>query len=419
MILFSMFHTVKHRKAHIFQNYDSIDLENCQPSDIISGFKAVKSKGPDLEDCIDPENGLLYRLLDHKIINNSEFESLTMIKPYNMLNGELLRRIAINIDSTSKQFIKALCQDEQDHIAKFIVTAGCETASDERLLPRELRKVIDDNMFCLEKLIDAKKRDLLHQLVRAQCITSRHRDRVIDSKPEDKAYELLKIIQRRRYRDFLKFMECQKNDIAKILEKGGVTEIKIEFQPEGNNKQIVAELMKQLKGCVDDDRNLGEDQRDEKKMVIEFLVELAEKGICFIGVYQEASTSNSHLTMLFQGGEEDPFPVLKSSCESGLLNDKLEKGFRSLLKIPNNWPPLVKMVTMGKHSLKHYVNKETEHSAGKLIFRVVKRLGWKAQVQFSLTGSSHHRARTYNDNGRRTLSISYVVWSTSSSFKFL
>ena len=48
----------------------------------------------------------------------------------------------MNIDSISKQFIEALCEDEQDHIAKFIVTAGCETDSDERLLPRGLRKVI-------------------------------------------------------------------------------------------------------------------------------------------------------------------------------------------------------------------------------------------------------------------------------------
>ena len=123
-----------------------------------------------------------------------------------------------NINSTSKQFIEALRQDEQDHIAKFIVTAGCETKSDERLLPRELRGIIDDNMFCLEKLIDTEKRDLLHQLVQEKCITSRHRDRVIKSKPEDRAYELLIILKRRRYKDYYQLHEVsEENNAAKYI----------------------------------------------------------------------------------------------------------------------------------------------------------------------------------------------------------
>ena len=236
------------------ENYEKIRLKNCRSSDIIKGFKEVQCKGSDLEDYIDPENGLLNRLYYQKIIDNSEIDTLTKITPYQKLNGELLRRIDFKIYTISKDFIQALCQDEQDHIAKFIVTAGCKTDSGERLLPRELRKVIDNNMFCLEKLIDTEKRDLLHQLVRAKCITSRHRDRVIHSKPEDKAYELLIIITRRRYRDFLKFIKCQKKNIVNILEKGGVTEIKIQFQEEhGDNREIIAELVKKLREYVDDD----------------------------------------------------------------------------------------------------------------------------------------------------------------------
>ena len=369
MILYLLFHTVpiEPRKTRIFQNYENIDLKNCNPSDIIQGFKKVKSKGKELEDYIDPENGLLTALGNREIITDSGIDDLQKIVPYQKLNGELIRRIAINIHSTSKLFIDALCEDEQDHIAKFIVTAGCETDSDERLLPRELRKIIDDNMFCLEKLIDIEKRDILHQLVRAKCITSRHRERIFRSKPEDKAYELLLIIQRRRYRDFFKFMESQKKNIANILKKGGVTEIKIEFQPKGNNKGTAAELTNQLKGYVvddGDDSDLSGDQRGEKKIVIEFLAELAEKGICFIGAGHETGTSSSDLTMFFRGEKENPFPVLKSSCESGSLKDTLEKGFRSLLKIPENWPPLLKMVTIGKHSTKHLIEK-TEKHAGK------------------------------------------------------
>ena len=225
------------------ENYEKIQLENCRSQDIIKGFKNVSKV--DLEDYIDPENGLLDRLGDRRIIDSGEIHCLEKIKEYRSRNKRILRKLKDNRQLIDKPFINALCEDNQDHIAKFIVTSGCETDSDERLSPRKLRTVIDYNMFCLEKLIDTEKRDLLHQLVRAKCITARHRDRVIRSKPEIKAYELLIIIQRRRYRDFCKFIECQKKNIVNILEKGGVTEIKILLQEDrGNNRKIVAELMK-------------------------------------------------------------------------------------------------------------------------------------------------------------------------------
>ena len=327
----------------------------------------------DLENSIDSENGLLDRLGDHGIIDNDEINRLEGIKENRSRNSNILRKLKGNINSVSVQFIKALCDDKQDHIGKFIVTSGCETDSDERLLPRELREVIDDNMFCLEKLIDTEKRDLLHQLVRSKCITSRHRDRVIRSKPEIKAYELLIIIQRRRYRDFRKFMECQKKNIVDILEKGGVTEIKIQFQGEqGNNRKLVADLIKKLRGYVgeDDESDLDGNQ---KRMIIEFLAELAENGICFIGIRPETTSSDSDLCMFLQGEKEDSFQVLKEGCESGVLKVKLEALIRSL--IPDRLLPLVKEVRTGKHSNKHHVTIQTDLSSGKCGFiKVLARL---------------------------------------------
>ena len=197
-------------------------------------------------------------------------------------------RIDIKINSISKQFIQALCQDEQDHIAKFIVTAGCETNSDERLLPRELRKVIDDNMFCLEKLIDIEKRELLMKLVAANCIRAKHRDRVMNYKRnEEKAYQLLIIIQRRRYQDFFNFMKCLRKtlqmNIVTILEKGGVTEIKVQLLQERVDKRdIVTELINKLTGYVDEDVASGLNE-DQMKIVEELLAELGKNDIYFIG----------------------------------------------------------------------------------------------------------------------------------------
>ena len=344
------------------EKYQQIHLEDCSPSDIIKGFEAASKV--DLEDCIDSENGLLYRLGDERIIDSGEIKSLQELKLFRLRNGIILTKVKDNIYSISKQFIKALCKDKQDHIAKFIVTSGCKTDSDERLLPKELRDVIDNNMFCLEKLIDTEQRDLLHRLVRAKCITAQHRDRVIHSKPEIKAYELLIIIQRRRYIDFREFMACQTKNIVNIFEKGGVTEIKIHFQEEqGDNRKIVDELIKKWRGYVGED-NESDLDGDQKKMVIDFLAELAKNGICIIGICPEATPSDSDLSMFFQGEKDDSFQLLEKSCESGALNDKLEALIRSL--IPDRLPPLVKEVRIGRHSNKHHVAIQTERSLGKL-----------------------------------------------------
>ena len=206
------------------QHIVNIDLKNCPPSDIIiKGFNEVKD-GQDLEDYIDPENGLLSQLQKNSIIDDSEIETLKLLTPYQTLNEELLRKIKRNIKSICQQFIRALCQDEQAHIAEFIISGGCNTDSDNRLLPRDLRDVIDDNMICLKGLIDTEKHDFLLILVREKCITKRHRDRVFRTKPEERAYELLIILQRRRHRDFVIFMDClrktMQNNIIKVLEKG-------------------------------------------------------------------------------------------------------------------------------------------------------------------------------------------------------
>ena len=234
----------------------------------------------------------------------------------------------MNIDSICKQFIEALCEDEQDHIAKFIVTSGYKTDSDERLLPRELKKVIDENMFCLKVLIDTDRQDLLMKLIAAKCIRAIHRDRVMNFKPdEEKAYQLLIIIQRRRYKDFTNFMKCLRETLQKhvvnVLEKGGVTEVKVQlFQNRSDKRIIAAELVRKLTGCVDgsNESDLSEDQ---KKIVIEILAELKENDIHFIGKCIITAGSDS-VSLFSQAENDDSIGLLKISCESGSLKNTLE-----------------------------------------------------------------------------------------------
>ena len=358
--------TEPERTRIVNPQYDKIDLKKYAPSDIVSGFKKVQRK--DLEDYIDPENGLLDRLGSQGIIGISEINFLHTITPYQSLNGQLLRKIEINIDSISNQFIVALCEDEQDHIAKFIVTAGCKTDSDERLLPRELRQVIDDNMFCLEKLIDTEKRQLVMKLVAAKSIRSIHRDRVLNFKPdEEKAYQLLIIIQRRRYKDFFNFMDCLRKtlqrNVAKVLEAGGVTEFKVQvFQKRSDTRDIAAELIKKLTGYVDE-TDESELTADQKKIVDDLLAELEENDIYFIGTCAVTEDSDS-ISLFLQAENDDPNGWLKAIFESRSLENTFDKLFRALLNIPESWPPLVKQVTMGKQSKRHLMNTKTEQITG-------------------------------------------------------
>ena len=144
-----------------------------------------------------------------------------------------------------------------------------------------------------------------------------------------------------------------------------MTEIKVQLlQKRSDKRNIEAELIKKLTGYVDEDKasDLSEEQ---KKFVDEILAELAENDIYFIGMCTENLNSDS-MSMFFQGEKDDPFPALERCCKSGLLKDKLENLFLFLLEIPDkSWPPLVKIVTTGKHSNKHHVTTQTEQISGK------------------------------------------------------
>ena len=230
--------------------------------------------------------------------------------------------------------------------------------------------LVDDNMFCLEKLIDIEKLELLTKLVASNCIRSIHRDKVINFKPdEQKAYQLLIIIQRRRFKDFCNFMEClrktMQTNIVKILEKGGVSEIKVQLlKKRRDKKNIGVDLIRKLTGYVDES-NEGNINEKQKGIADDILAELKENGIHFIGTCT-ATRDSDPMSMFFQSENKDQIGLLKTDCESGSLKGQLEKLFRAVLDIPDSWPPLVKQVTTGKHSNQHQLDRETETKSGDL-----------------------------------------------------
>ena len=82
--------------------------------------------------------------------------------------------------------LEALIENDQTHIAKYIVSSGTNIRSPDRVLTKEEKDAIDRNMFCLEKLVSSTRvNDFLALLVAEKCITSNHKEWIISYKTEE------------------------------------------------------------------------------------------------------------------------------------------------------------------------------------------------------------------------------------------
>ena len=173
----------------------------------IMGYRQVRGS---LALYLDPEYGLLPCLNYRDIITDGEYNFLeefksNSVKTYIELNDELLLKcIDPRLESCCLRFCHALEENDQQHIANYIRTAGHDSNSEDRVLSREEIAMIDNNIFCLVNLINPYRMNFLSRLVSKQCITIRHKEK-IEKLPETstKMDELLKIIKRRRYKDFV------------------------------------------------------------------------------------------------------------------------------------------------------------------------------------------------------------------------
>ena len=107
--------------------------------------------------------------------------------------------------------LNALVENDQTHIAKFIVRFGKDTNSPDRVLTKGEQKAINQNMFCLEKLIRARINDFLFELVELECITDNHKNWVLETTETNKhVNELFEILKRRSFKhltDFMKWLQ--------------------------------------------------------------------------------------------------------------------------------------------------------------------------------------------------------------------
>ena len=123
------------------QDNDEINFENPTPTDIDKynrGFAKVLGK---LEGYIDPYNKLPFCFQEYEIMTFEEAEKIERSKPKTTL--EMVAKMNEYLKKDSQNcltLLKALIENDQTHIAKFIVSSGENTRSPDRVLRKEEKK---------------------------------------------------------------------------------------------------------------------------------------------------------------------------------------------------------------------------------------------------------------------------------------
>ena len=322
-----------------------------QPRTFIEGYNEVRQV---LVDYIDPNHGLLYILEVKSVLTNEEYTQLGAFmadrkKSYTELNEELLSRyISTRITQCCSLFLNALEENHQGHIAEFTKSGGANVDSETRLLTEREITIINDNLFCLVKLIDPYKMKFLLKLVACKCITERHKVRLLEQfkDPDKRIDELLTILKRRSYKDFINFKKClhdtMQNKIVGILEQGGVVTVRVKLHKRVDRKIIESKLVALITDKVDETREDGKTLSAEQiSFIKDLLRDLEEADINLMG----SSTGHS-IAVFFQCKTESSRKKIELFQKSGELKRRLERLFRYMLQIPESESELIQTASI-------------------------------------------------------------------------
>ena len=82
-----------------------------------------------------------------KLNVQSRLQHLTLLRKL-MKVWKMIRKTCVAI-------LKALIENDQSHIAKYIVSSGMNTRSPDRVLKKEEKEAIDENMFCFGEVVQS------------------------------------------------------------------------------------------------------------------------------------------------------------------------------------------------------------------------------------------------------------------------
>ena len=263
----------------------------------------------ELIDYIDLWNDLPYKLEKHGIMTDDEADNFDITK--RNATREIVKKLEKCLKNDSEKclpILKALKDDDQIHIAKYIVSSGMNTSSPDRVLTKEEWETIDQNMFCLEKLVRVHVGETLNRLVLLRCIAKKHKEFIQQPSCENEGvYHLFDILKKRSFThltDFKRFLRDNGHSkIIDVLEKGGVIEITsylrgiTNLSVEGN---IERGIIEQLCGYLDEDteNKLNEEHRSIIRELINLLNKHRTKFIaCYptnsIALYFQCETKES------------------------------------------------------------------------------------------------------------------------------
>ena len=321
------------------QDDDEINLDEPTSADITkynTGFEKVRTK---LDGYIDPLNKLPFCFVDNEIMTYEEAEKIELSKPETTKIVAKMNECLKKDPQRCISILKALIENDQTHIAKFIVSSGMNTRSLDRVLRKEEKKAIDRNMFCLEKLVSLHVNVFLVMLVARECITANHKEWILSYKAENKdVYQLFEILKRRSFKHFSDFNSCLEvtgnKRIVDVLRTGGVVEITIHLQGielRSDHETIEKGIIAKLCGYIDNrhENTLNEEQ---KTFIDNLIALLNDHQIKFIACYPTHSIS-----LYFQCETKVSQEWLVDFCENGGLKDELKILFRMLQPVLNSY----------------------------------------------------------------------------------
>lgn len=168
-----------------------------------------------LLDLIEPDYGLLEELLSAGVIDRRVYTHLQNEPTVFRRNNAIIQQLAGNSGQLSEQtyrnFLKALQDADQQHVANYIINSGVipEDCGDVRPLDDDYMNLLDHHRRYLVDMIHPSD-SLLARLLQYGCINRQQEGaiRSVQGDDSNKTRKLLDILSRRSVANFNKFIDC-------------------------------------------------------------------------------------------------------------------------------------------------------------------------------------------------------------------
>ena len=211
-------------------------------------YRALTANIDRLCQCIDPESGLLDKLVSTNVISLTNAEYIRSGYGYNEVARKLVEVLMRKSDDAFDGFINALHQTGQSHVTYMLTGQG-----DSRPLSEERRDKLMEERLAVVMSIFAH--DLVSTLISKGVFSSYDQQRVEARQTDDGRSEaMVDLIARKSQADFDSFIqtlqECNHDHIAKEL-IGSEVSGKIQAQASRDREGVEAELRDQMQRAFD------------------------------------------------------------------------------------------------------------------------------------------------------------------------